>query len=444
MSKKTTTSNESTPRWRRITVLLPSLLVLAVGVAGVSAIAVFVPVREDDAKATPRPPERVRVVEVQPVDQLADTLVLNGEVEPNAVVRIAAEVPGRIERLGTLAASPQDAGGEPIDEGDPIRAGQVLMELNKELIQTEYDQALAQWKFAKAEYERVSEVHRQGAASDLELDNARTTLLVAKANLNNAAARLERCTITATIGGVLNHLPVEVGEYVSPGQPVAELVDNSTAKIVVAVPERVVGSLRVGQEQEIFTMDEPPASITGRITFIGELADPAARTTPVEITVPNTFDGDEPASAARSWEGRRRFRSGQIVKVRLTQRVLQDVILIPLSAAIPTETGYVVYVVDPSSPADEPNAVERPTLADGVARRRSIEIGLIKGTQVQVTEGLLAGDLLVFDGHRKVGPGQSVRIVERAVGTVNPGASALDAWNVEFNTQLAPDGEDAP
>ncbi len=93
------------------------------------------------------------------------------------------------------------------------------------------------------------------------------------------------------------------------------------------------------------------------------------------------------------------LRSGQIVRVRLTRRMLQDVIMIPLAAVIPLEEGRVVYL-------------ER----EGQAERRAIELGFIKGRNVQVLSGLAAGEQLIVAGHRYVGPGQAVRVTAEVQG----------------------------
>ncbi len=121
--------------------------------------------------------------------------------------------------------------------------------------------------------------------------------------------------------------------------------------------------------------------LTGQITYISALADQGTRTTRIEVLVDNH---------------EHRLRSGQIVRARLTRRVLRDALLIPLAAVIPLEKGYSVYVV-----------------RDGQAELRQVELGLLKGRDVQVLSGLAPGDELIVSGHRYVGPGQKVKVVEQ-------------------------------
>jgi membrane fusion protein (multidrug efflux system) len=223
------------------------------------------------------------------------------------------------------------------------------------------------------------------ATAQSDLDNAKTQWAISKAKLEEVRARLERTKIVAPGGGVLNDLLVEEGEYVQPGMPVAEIVDTSVVKVVVDVPERDIGFFKVGQKAEVIvdskvadSNGQPPA-LSGPITFISELADARTRSTPVEITLANP---------------ERELRSGQIVRVRLTRRMLKDAVLIPLLAVIPMEEGYAAYVVN----SDE-------------AHRRDLKLGIMRKDEVQVEQGLKAGDQLIVAGHRFVAPGQKVRII---------------------------------
>ena len=300
---------------------------------------------------------------VRPVPKMADSFRLIGIVEPDLVVRVAAEVAGRIEKIGCR-------------EGRPCKQGEKMIELNKDLLQAEFDQAKAQSDFDRREVQRLTEIW-SGATSPTELDIARTKAEASQAAFDAASARMKRATIAAPVGGILNQLLVEEGEYVSTGQEVAEIVDIRKAKVIVHVPERDIGYVELRDEATVILGLPTNGERTGTVTYIGELADEQTRTTRVEIEVDN-----EP----------KLLRSGQIVRVRMTRQVLENVIMIPLRAVIPLEEGYAAYVVE-----------------EGVARRRSVMLGFI-----QITDGLTAGDRLIVEGNRYVAPGQRVNNVNAA------------------------------
>ncbi len=174
----------------------------------------------------------------------------------------------------------------------------------------------------------------KGAATSRDVDAAATQLAISKAQLEQAHIRLARANVVAPMTGVLNDVPVEVGEYVTvmPRTTVAEIVDTSVVKVAVEIPERDASFLSVGQKAEVVAeVKGREVSLTGTTTFLSQVADPRTRCTRMEITVPNR-------------EGL--LRSGQIVHARLTRQILKDAILVPLAAVIPMEDGKAVYVVE--------------------------------------------------------------------------------------------------
>lgn len=315
-------------------------------------------------------PVNVTVEVVRAAADLPEEFKLPGVVEPNRVVEVSAEVAGRVERIG-------------IPQGRICKAGDRLVFLNTDILRAAHDRAKAQAEFDERDLRRLAQARGRGVATATELDQAGTRAAASRAAFDLAAAHLARATIAAPVGGVLNDVLVEVGEYVSGGTPVARIVDVDTVKVVVDSPEREVHMLRLGQGSLISAGVPGGREVTGKITYIGELADPRARTTRVEISVSNPPGAD----------GRRVLRSGQIVRVRLVRRVLARAILIPLSAVIPLESGQAVYVVE-----------------GGKASRRRVELGFFRGKHVRVISGLADGDRLIVSGQRYVGPGQAVRV----------------------------------
>lgn len=374
--------------------VVPGLLVCGAVVA-VAALS-QVPHPEEAPEPADVPVVNVVVEELQARPELADTLLLSAVIEPGAIVDVAAEVPGRVETYGAHPVALAWRGhaipaGKPVEEGDPIKVGQPLVHLNRELLEAQYERAQAQADYDQLELERITDLYERNVTTRAELDEARNARNISLAALKEAQRQLERTTIVAPRSGILDELPLELGEYAAPGTLVARIVDLSEVKVAVDVPEKDIDYFRVGQIAEVLPRTSEAAPRIGIITYISEIADPATRTSRVEITLENR------AMA---------FRSGQIVRVRLTRRVLQDALLIPLEAVIPLEEGRVVYVCE-----------------DGRAQRRNVELGMLTGRSVVIESGLQPGEQLIVAGHRYVGPGQPVAI-QPAVGSVTPEAKS--------------------
>jgi len=335
-------------------------------VAGVMAVVVkLVPPKSPDVPPARSQAVPVEVITIRPVAQLADVFTLPATVEANRVVEVSAEVAGRVERIA-------------IQQGRPVRQGQAIVYLNTDLLKAEFDRARAQAEYDRREYERIEELRERGVATASELDQSRTAAATSQAALDAAKANLQRATIVAPITGVLDNVPVEIGEYVKSGDLVAKIVDIDTVKIVADVPERDVHYLKRGGEAKIVAAGADALTVTGRITYISEQADMQTRTSRVEITVDNR---------------KRQLRCGRILRASLTRRMLPDAIIIPLAAVIPLESGKAVYVV-----------------VDGKAKRRKVTLELMTDWKVRVLEGLKGGDMLIVKGHRYVSPDEPVTI----------------------------------
>ena len=364
MGEKSTKVNKAKNNWLRRNVIKAVIILVAIAIL---TVIMKMPSKNRQAPATEAPPVNVQVMTVTAEPQLPDTFDLPAVVEPNRIVTISSEVSGRIERI-------------PPEEGSKVSAGDLLVKLNTDLIMPDFESAKAQVGRDQIEFDRMTNLAKENAATQRDLDNATSQLAISKARLEGIRARLERTSILAPTNGVLNDLIVEEGEYVDPGNPVAQVVDTDTVKVVVEIPERDVAFFSVGDKAEIDANSKGQTeSLVGTITFISELADPRTRSTRTEIILNNE---------------QRLLRSGQIVDVRLTRRIIKDAILVPLLAVIPMEDSKAVYVVNSSK-----------------AMRRDVKLDVIKGDQVQITSGLEPGDKLIIAGHRFVAPGQKVNIV---------------------------------
>ena len=364
MANKSTKISKTNNSWLRRNITKAVIILVAIAIL---TVIMKMPAKKQEAQATEAPPVNVTVMTVKAEPQLADTFDLPAVVEPNRIVTVSSEVSGRIEHI-------------PMAEGSKVKVGDLIVKLNTDLILPDFESAKAQVERDQIEFDRMTNLSKENAATQRDLDNATSQLAISKARLDGISARLERTSILAPINGILNDLIVEEGEYVDPGNPVAQLVDTDTVKVVVEIPERDIAFFSIGGKAEIFpNMNDPNESLAGKITFISELADSRTRTTRTEITLDNR---------------KRLLRSGQIVKVHLTRRILKDAIMVPLLAVIPMEDSKAVYVVNSSQ-----------------AERHEVILDIIKGDQVRIKSGLEPGDKLIIAGHRFVAPGQKVNIV---------------------------------
>lgn len=349
------------PRLKRA---LVSIALLSMGLMAVVLVA-RIPVESQEVPPREEVPLPVEVWPIEAIPSMPDVLELPGALEPNKIIELPVEQRGRIEEVF-------------FKEGDLVEPGQLLLRLDQVLLEAEYEKAKAQSAFDERTHSRALELLERGVLNRNEVEELEARKIVSAANLELARTNLERATVRSPVRGVVDQLVRDKGEYVAPGDTFARVVDVETLKLVIQVPERDLRFFSEGKRIEVSVDALDGARVGGAVSFISRIADEATRTTRIEVALDNRSG---------------RLYSGMIVRARIPRRQLENVIMIPLAAVIPAEDTRFVYIAN-----------------DGVAERREVELGLIRGSQVQVLQGVSAGELLIVKGHRQVGPGQLLAV----------------------------------
>ena len=245
-----------------------------------------------------------QAVVVAPVEKRAAPLTqpLVASVEPVTRTTLATEEAGLIaERL--------------FDEGQHVEKGAVLARGKTDLVQAQRDaadaavqsavahlaEAKAEAENAKRDLERVRRIVETNVASEKELNDAITAEQVAVATVavRNAeiaekkadVARLDllltKANIVSPIDGVIARRHVEVGQWVKQGDPIADVVQLDPLHVRVNVPESLIARVKVGDPATVTVDALGGQSFTGKIDQIIPYPDPASRTFPIKILLPN-------------------------------------------------------------------------------------------------------------------------------------------------------------
>jgi membrane fusion protein (multidrug efflux system) len=171
---------------------------------------------------------------------------------------------------------------------------------------------------------------------------------------------------------------VDVGEYADVGKPIADIVNIDRIKINVRVPELDVRYVKKGQKTPIKIDAFAERPLIGTVDFVSFKADSATKTFLVRSVIDNA-DHD--------------IRPGMIGRVAFVRRLIPDAVAVPLFAIIDKGGERIVFIEK-----------------DGIAESRTISIGVIEGSRVQVTSGLKVGDHLIVKGHTEVEDGMKVTV----------------------------------
>ncbi len=223
--------------------------------------------------AAPEAPARSSVrVRTQSAEEIERMIVVNGNTAPARIVTLAAETDGRIVTTGT-------------DRGQNAEAGAVVVRLDERDRSARLAQARATLKQREVEFEARNKLKSSSYVSEAQLQEAVAALEAAKTELKRAELDLEFMTIRAPFDGALADRSVEIGDFVSRGDPVATYVDNRTIIVSANLSEFDAGYVAVGQTAEATLATGE--TVHGTIRYVAPVADAATRTFEVELEVDN-------------------------------------------------------------------------------------------------------------------------------------------------------------
>jgi RND family efflux transporter MFP subunit len=295
---------------------------------------------------------------------LVEPLLVRGAVAapPNEDVKLASQVPGRVVAMS-------------VAEGDSVRVGQVVAEIETPPLEDQQRQARAALAQAKAALEnarlnlaRTERLFERGIAAGKEVEDARAqgasaeaTLEQAQAALATADRQLARARVTSPISGQVVKRFAAVGEQVdgTPGQPLLEVANVDRVEVGAHVAADHLGRVRVGQPAVILSDAWPDHRFDGEVIAIAPAVDPATNAALVRIGVKNP---------------ERLLKVGMFAQARIGLSQKKGVLVVPPSAVSKTDEGTAVYVVSGAE-----------------AARTPVKIGLETPEAVEVLSGVREG-----------------------------------------------------
>lgn len=307
-----------------------------------------------------------------------------GTVRAYESITVTAKVAGIIAEIG-------------FEEGQSVKAGDVLVQLDAAERKAEIEQAVAEANRAVAlrneiaiKLERAQALSRTGAGTSAQVEDLTAqmkslegSIASAQAQRRGAEARLEELTIRAPFAGRVGTRSVSLGAYISPGTRITSLDDLSRVRLDFSVPENLLGRLKPGQTVNATSAAYQGRRFQGSVTTIDPRVDPATRTVKLTAEFPNPDEALKP---------------GMFLSVALEVTVKEDAVVVPEEAIVSEGLRHIVYPVK-----------------DGKVERRVIRLGQRQNGKAEVVEGLQAGETIVVLGVQRVRPGAAV--IARPLGS---------------------------
>jgi RND family efflux transporter MFP subunit len=326
----------------------------------------------------------------------AESVVTVGTGEIRTGPRLSGEL--RAAREATVRAKLAGSVLEVrVEEGQSVQRGAVIARIEARPLQEQLasaqsavrsaEQSLA---VAEREADRTASLVKGGALAERDLELARTAVAGSQAQLADARARLasvrqllDDADVTAPISGVVSGRPVNAGDVVSPGTPLATIIDPSSMRLEASVQSESLASLKLGTPVEFEVRGYPGRTFGGRIARVAPAADPVTRQVNIFVDVPNT-SGQLVAGL---------FAEGRVTSER------RQAVVVPATAV--DTSGQHPWVL---------------RLKDGKAERVSVTIGVRddRSERIEILSGVAAGDVLLAGAARTVTPGTPVTVARAA------------------------------
>jgi membrane fusion protein, multidrug efflux system len=327
--------------------------------------------------AAPGGPASVEVGKVESMT-LEDDAQAVGSLRSRQGVVLRPEVSGRIAKLG-------------FSDGQRVRQGQLLVQLDDSLQQAQLKQSQAQASIARTNLQRNRDLVAQNFVSQSVVDQSAAALEVAEAQVALSQAQLARMRILAPFDGMAGIRSVNLGDYVKDGADLVNIEDLSQVLVDFRLPERFIARVKTGQAVDVSLDALPGQRFTGRIDALDSVIDADGRSLLVRARL------DNPGGV---------LKSGLFARTRIVFSKRENALLVPEEALVPQGGKQYIYKV-----VDAANSK--------VANRIEAHVGLRLPGKVEVLEGLTAGDLVVTAGQARLGRGEAVPL--KVVDITRPG-----------------------
>ncbi len=296
-----------------------------------------------------------------------------------------------------------------VEEGDTVKAGQVLAKLDSERQRLDVQRAEAMLKKLEAERNRSRELfERKLVAADV-YEKIRFDVDTQRAVWESARLELSYTSVVAPISGVVSSRSVKIGNLIQLNSPLFRIVDAQTLEAVLNVPEREMTTMRAGAPVTLLADALRGASFKGEVARVAPVVDAGSGT----FRVVTRFDAQGV------------LKPGMFARVAVHFDVRRDVLTIPRSALLDDEGEPAVYAVRGKS-----------------AVRVPIRTGFVSGELVEVVSGIDAGEQVVIAGKIALRDGAEVEVIGSQAGgeaknvaeddkpATQPAANAADGGGV--------------
>lgn len=303
------------------------------------------------------------------IKNTADAIEASGILSSKSEIKLAFKTGGMIKNIY-------------VKEGQFVKAGQLLAELDMSEIDAQVNQAQLGYNKAKRDYERVKKMYDEEAATATNVQDATTGMEVAAQTVNIAGFNRKLSKIYAPKSGVILRKISEAGELITPFAPAFVLGSGNSAYVVnLGLSDKQIVKVNMGDNAEITIDAYPDEKFLASVSQISQTINPSTGTYEIELELKPTA---------------KKLMTGFSAKGVLNTKNALKKLVLPINAMVEADqtTAY-VYIYDAKSQS---------------AIKKEVKIGKLYGSDVEIISGLVPNDVVITAGSGFVKDGQKVSI----------------------------------
>lgn len=270
-----------------------------------------------------------------------------------------------------------------IKEGQQVKKGQLILKMDDKVLRQQVRIQETQLALAKDLYQRQKNLWDQNIGSEVQLISAKSNVEALERQIATMYEQIKLYTVYSPVSGIADVVKVKVGELfvgASVNGVQISIVNNSTLKAVVEVPENYMSRVRLGSPV-IVTIPDMNKSFNSTVKLSSQTINPSTRTFTVEAAIPG--GGVRPNSMAT---------------VRIKDYDAPNALVIPVNLIQTDDKGKYVYIV------------EKDSKGRYVAVKKPVVVGESYGDKIEIKAGLQSGQQLISEGYQSVYDRQVVQI----------------------------------
>ncbi len=291
---------------------------------------------------------------------------VQGRVEGDENITISTKMAGTITKMNVVA-------------GSQVSAGQVLAEIESEVMRAQLADMKSSYELLKDIYNRQKSLWDQKVGTEIQYLQAKNNKESMEQKIKQLTETLDMYNIKAPFSGTVDEVSIKLGQTVAPGMPAVRLVNFNKLKVRADLAEAYSGNVKIG---DVVNLKFPDInkSETSKVSYNGKVINTMTRTFNVEIALPSSDV----------------YRPNMVAQVSIVDYTNKDAITVPVNTIQNIDDKNYVYVASVKN-------------GKNIASKREVVVGSTYNGTAEITSGLQTGDLVITTGYSNLNDGELIK-----------------------------------